>query len=156
MPLYNTISNWNGLEIKVYPAESWRQKFRFWPYFVGQKVRLELVVKMTTDNEKNDMQFHIVAKMPDADKPRMIAPTVQTDSSNNRERKVSVENGSRIFGKGEIKYWVSNRGYNVDNEPIFSADAISMDSLIIPIILVIIGPVLGILCGLVLGFALWH
>ena len=50
-----------------------------------------------------------------------------------------------------MKYWVSNRGYNVDNEPIFTGEAISLDPWIIPILLMILGPLIGFLGGLVLG-----
>jgi hypothetical protein len=154
MPLYNHLLEWNGLDIEVQPAEPWRKKIRFWPYFVGQRIQLELRVKMLTANEKSDLHFHLGEQMADVDKPRMIAPTLLPDQSTSREKIFSIQNGTRITGKGEVKYWVSNRGYNVDNEPIFTAETINLDSLIIPIILMVLGPLLVFLSGLILGLLL--
>jgi hypothetical protein len=151
MPLFNNIPNWNGFEIEVRPAETWRQKVRFWPYFVGQIIQLELVFKKTSGVGVDNLQFHIVEKMPDLDKPKIIAPRAIQDRLTPQEAVFSIQDSSKITGKGEIRYWVSNRGYNVDNEPVFTTEAICLDTLVIPTILVIIGPMIGFLSGLVLG-----
>jgi hypothetical protein len=151
MPLYNNIPNWNGFEIEVHPAEAWRKKIRFWPYFVGQIIRLELVIKKSTDTGKGDIQFHVVEKMPDVEKSRIVTPRKIPERSTPQEMVFIVRGTGKITGKGEMKYWVSNRGYNVDNEPVFTAEAISLDSWIIPILLMILGPLIGFLGGLVLG-----
>ena len=154
MPLYNNLQNWNGLAIEVHPTETWRQKISFWPYFVGQFVRLELVVKKPADASQDSFQFHMVEKMPGVEKPRIVAPRMDPERSTQQEAVFIVQDGSRITGKGEVKYWVSNRGYNVDSEPVFTAEAISLDSWVIPIILMVLGPLVGFLSGLVLGLIL--
>jgi hypothetical protein len=154
MPFYNHFLDWNGLEVDVQPAEPRRKKFRIWPYFVGQRIQLELRVKKVTPIEKNDLQFHFVEKMADEDKPRMVAPTFLPEQSTDHEKVFELRNGSRISGKGEVKYWLSSRGYNVDHEPIFSAEAISLDPMVIPLLVMISGPLLGFIFGLLLGLLL--
>lgn len=151
MPLYNQLPNWNGLDIQAHPAEGWRKRIRFWPYFVGQKVQLELVIRKPTPIQKEDMQFHIVEKMADEAKPKIIATSTAPDSSESQEKCILVKDASKITAKGEIKYWLSNRGYNVDHEPIFTTEAVSLDTLIIPILLMVLGPILAFLGGLILG-----
>ena len=42
MPFYNHLREWNGVDIEVRPGEPWRRKIQFWPYFVGQRIQLEL------------------------------------------------------------------------------------------------------------------
>lgn len=151
MPLYNHIPDWNGLEIEINPLETWRKRIPFWPYFVGQKIRLEVVITKATTIEEDDLQFHVVEKMADEAKPRIVTLAHQPDSAYDRGRVLVLENGSMITGKGDVRYWLSNRGYNVDHEPVFSTEAISLDMFIIPFILIVIGPFLGFLCGLILG-----
>ena len=90
--------------------------------------------------------------MPDEDKPKMVALNVLHDQSTELKKILGNKNASRITGKGEVKYWVSNRGYNVEAEPIFSTEAISLNSLVIPIILMVLSPILGFFCGFILGF----
>ena len=85
MPLYNNIPNWNGFEIETHPAEAWRKKILFWPYFVGQIIRLELVFKISADMGKGDIQFHVVEKMPDVEKPRIVTPRKIPERSNHQE-----------------------------------------------------------------------
>lgn len=154
MPLYNYIPDWNGLEIYVKPAEPWRKRIRFWPYFVGQTVQLELVVKKSQAVGKGEIQFHLVEKIASMEKPRIVTLTNTPERSTNQEMTFIVQGGSKITGKGDIKYWVSNRGYNVDNEPIFSGEAISLDSWIIPILAMILGSLFFFLGGLFLGLIL--
>jgi hypothetical protein len=151
MPLYNNIPDWNGFEIQVKPVEPWRKRIRFWPYFVGQTVLLELVVKKSPAMPKGDLQFHVVEVMPDVEKPRIVTPTSLPERSIDREMMFIVRGSSRITGKGEVKYWVSNRGYNVDNEPIFTGEALNLDSWIIPILLMVLGPLIAFLSGLFFG-----
>jgi len=151
MPLYNITPNWNGFEIEVYPAETWRKRIRFWPYFVGQLIRLELVIKKSTDVTSNDPQFHLVEKMPDVEKPRIVTPRKIPERSTPQEAVYVVQGSSRITGKGEIRYWVSNRGYVVDSEPVFAGEAVSLDSWILPILIMILGPLIGFLSGFILG-----
>ncbi len=154
MPLFHSLLNWNGLDIKAHPLEPWRKRFPFWPYFVGQKVHLELVITKSSQIETADLQFHIVEKMADESKPKIIPLTIQSQVASEYERTLLLENSSLITGRGEIKYWLSNRGYNVDHEPIFTADAISLDPLVLPIAMMVLGPLLGFLAGLVLGLVL--
>jgi hypothetical protein len=151
MPFYNHISNWNGLEIKVSPKNRWRKRFPFWPYFVGQQVELELHVRRKTPGIKDDGKFHLVEKMADEDKPRMVSLISLTGQVANQEKVFILQDSNRITGIGEIKIWLSNRGYNVDHEPIFVAEAISLDPLILPALLMLVGPLLGLIVGLLLG-----
>jgi hypothetical protein len=151
MPLFNHIPNWNGLEIEVHPGETWRKKIRFWPYFIGQVIRFELVIRNGPDQGKAERQFHIIEKMPDVEKPKIITPRLVPERSAQQNTVFTVQGSSKITGKGEIKYWLSNRGYVVDSEPVFSAEAISLDSWVIPIILLVLGPLIGFLSGLALG-----
>ena len=151
MPLYNNISNWNGLEIQVNPLEQWRKKIPFWPYFIGQKIQLEIVISKPGTFEKVDLQFHAVEKMASESKPRIISLIPKPDLSSDQIRVFSLENGSMITGGGTIQYWLSNRGYNVDSDPIFTTEAINLDSFVIPFLLLLIGPFLCFLGGLVLG-----
>ncbi len=151
MPLYNNLPSWNGFTIEVHPVDTWRRRIRFWPYFVGQIIQLELVVIRSKNTEKDDLQFHLVEKMPDVEKPRIIAPKRIMERCTPQESVFIIQETSKITGKGEVKYWVSNRGYNVDSEPVFTTEAISLDSWVIPILLMILGPLIGILCGFVLG-----
>jgi len=151
MPFFNHNYEWNGLAIDVQPIEPWRKRYPFWPYFVGQRINLELSVSLPTETKASELQFHLVEKMPDQDKPRIIPPSLVPDRSAGGQLVFHIQNGSRITGKGEVKYWVSNRGYNVGHEPVFSTDAISLDSLIIPLIIAAVGPILGFLLGLVIG-----
>jgi hypothetical protein len=154
MPQFNKLSNWKELEIEVHPAESWRKILRFWPYFVGEKVQLELIVRKFAGISKEDLNFHLVEKLPDDSKPRIIKPTIIQNPSSNTAITLSIPNVSRITGKGEMKYWVSNQGYQVSGEPIFTAEAINLDSFIIQIILMTVGPIACLLAGLVLGLLL--
>lgn len=154
MPFYNHFLDWNGLEVDVQPIEPRRKRFRIWPYFVGQRIQLELRVKKATPFEKNDLQFHFVEKMADEDKPRMVAPKFLPEQSTSHEKVFELRNGSRITGKGEVKYWLSSRGYNVDHEPIFSTEVINLDSLVIPLLVMVGGPLLGFIFGLLLGLLL--
>jgi len=154
MPFYNHMQEWNGLEIVVSPVESWRKRICFLPYFVGQKIQLELRITKNTTSEDANLQFHLVEKMADVEKPRMIAPILSPDQSTNSEKLYTVQDVSRITGKGEIKYWLSTRGYNVEGEPIFSTEAITLDTLVIPITLMSIGPLIGFLCGLLVSLFL--
>lgn len=154
MPLYHHLSDWNGLDIKAYPLEPWRKRAPFWPYFVGQKVRLELVVTKAGQIEKGDLQFHVVEKKADEAKPTIIPLEPKSQADTQKQRTLLLQCGSLITGKGEIKYWLSNRGYNVDHEPIFTAEAINLDLLVLPIALMVLGPMLGFLAGLVLGLVL--
>lgn len=151
MPFYNHIDNWNGLEIEAFPSEPWRKRLSFWPFFVGQRVSLAIKVTKNTDFEKNDFNFHFVEKMSDEEKPKMIAPVLLPEESSNKEKVFHLQNGSRITAKGEIRYWVSNRGYNVDHEPIFAAEAVCLDALIIPSLFALIAPLLGFILGLIIG-----
>ena len=151
MPLYNTIPNWNGFEIEVHPAETWRKRIRFWPYFVGQMIQLELVIRKSPEAASSTPQFHLVEKMPDVEKPRIVTPRKLAETSNPQETVFLLQGNSRITGKGEVRYWISNRGYVVDSEPIFAAEAVSLDSWILPILIIILGPLLGFLSGLILG-----
>jgi hypothetical protein len=151
MPFYNHIPSWNGLEIEVSPKNPWRKKFPFWPYFVGQKVELELRVKNRIGDDPGNRKFHLVEKKTDEEKPRMVSLIPSPDQSIHPEKTFILEDSCRITGKGEIKIWLSNRGYNVDHEPIFVAEAISLDSLILPALLMFVGPLLGLVVGLLLG-----
>lgn len=151
MPLYHHLSNWSGLQIKVRPLENWRKKVPFWPYFVGQKTRLELVITKPTAIEKTDLQFHIVEKMGEEAKPKIIELILSPQITSEGERTLYLDSGSLITGKGELKYWLSNRGYNVDHDPIFTAEVINLDTFIIPIALMLLGPLLGFLAGLIFG-----
>ena len=154
MPFYNHFLDWNGLEVDVQPAGSRRKRVCIWPYFVGQRIQLELRLKKATPFEKNDLQFHFVEKMADVDKPRLVAPTFLPEQSTDHEKVFELRNGSRITGKGEVKYWLSSRGYNVDHEPVFSTEAVSLDSLVIPLLVIISGPLFGFVFGLLLGLLL--
>lgn len=154
MPLYHHLPDWNGLDVKAHPLEPWRKRFPFWPYFVGQKVRLELVVTKADQIEKGDLQFHLVEKKADDAKPTIIPLDLKPQPDSHNQKTLLLQGGSLITGKGEIKYWLSNRGYNVDHEPIFTAEAINLDLLVLPIALMLLGPLLGFLAGLVLGLVL--
>lgn len=154
MPLYHHLPDWNGLDVKAYPLEPWRKRIPFWPYFVGQKVCLEMVVTKSSQIEKVDLQFHVVEKMSDEAKPKIIPLDIKSQVGSQTQRILLLESSSLITGKGEIKYWLSNRGYNVDHEPIFTAEAINLDLLVLPIALMVLGPLLAFLAGLVLGLAL--
>jgi hypothetical protein len=151
MPLYHHLQDWNGLDVRAFPLESWRKKFPFWPYFVGQKVRLELHVAKPSVFEKSDLQFHMVEKIAGETKPTILALNTSQEQASGNHRVFYLESGSLITGKGEIRYWLSNRGYNVDHEPVFTAEAINLDSFIVPIALMILGPLLGFLAGIVVG-----
>ena len=151
MPFYNQNFEWNGLAIQVQPLETWRKRYPFWPYFVSQHIHLELRIKVPADFDRSELQFHLVEKMSDQDKPRIIPAAYKPSVSSNRELVFSIQNSGRITGKGEVKYWVSNRGYNVDHEPVFSAEIVSLDSWILPLIVMSVGPILGFLLGLVIG-----
>jgi hypothetical protein len=154
MPFYNHKFDWNGLNIQTHPLEAWRKRYNFWPYFVGQQVKLELRVQFPEGTDPNNVQFHLVEKMSEQAKPSIIPVTVQTTSSTNNVLVYIIQNSSRITGKGEVKYWLSNRGYNVDSEPIFSAEAVNPDTWILPLITILIGPLIGFLFGLVVGLLL--
>ncbi len=151
MPQYLPKSNWNGLSIEVIPVEKWRQRFKFWPYFVGQKVLLELTITKNHDYDNGDMKFYVVEKMPDAEKPLIIPPAILPKESSGDALTLTLQESSRISGKGEVKYWVSNHGYNLDSGPIFTAEVLNLDSVIIQILMTTVGPVLGFLAGLILG-----
>lgn len=151
MPLYNTILNWNGFEIEVHPAESWRKRIRFWPYFVGQLIQLELVIMKFPEAASNDPQFHLVEKLPDVEKPRIVTPRKLAETSTPQKSNFLFQASSRITGKGEVRYWISNRGYVVDSEPIFAAEAVSLDPWILPILIIILGSLLGFISGFILG-----
>ena len=151
MPFYNHNYEWNSLVFDIQPMESWRKRYPLWPYFVGQRINLELSISTPKGIEDRDLQFHLVEKKPDEDKSRIIPLNLVTDRPTGQSLMLQVQNGSRITGKGEIRYWVSNQGYNVGPVPVFSADIISLDSLIIPMIIAVIGPALGFLLGLVIG-----
>jgi hypothetical protein len=112
------------------------------------------VVKKPADEGMANFQFHMVEKMPGVEKPRIVAPKMDLERSTQEEAVFIVQDGSRITGKGEVKYWVSNRGYNVDIEPVFTAEVISLDTWVVPIMLMILGPLVGFLSGLVLGLIL--
>jgi hypothetical protein len=154
MPLYHHLPDWNGLDIKALPLESWRKRFPFWPYFVGQKVRLELVVTKAGQIEKGDLQFHGVEKMENEAKPTIISLSLKSQVDSQNQRTLELQSSSLITSKGEIKYWLSNRGYNVEHEPIFTTEAINLDLLVLPIALMVLVPLLGFLAGLVLGLVL--
>ena len=154
MPLYNHIPDWNGLEIEVHPLETWRRRIPFWPYFVGQKVRLEVIITKKAVIDKVDLQFHVVEKMAGENKPKIVSLILKSNPTSVREKVFSFEEGSLITGRGEIRYWLSNRGYNVDHEPVFAAEAINPDSFIVPFILMVVGPILGFLGGLILGLVI--
>lgn len=154
MPLYHHLPDWNGLNVKALPLEPWRKRLPFWPYFVGQKVRLELVITKTGQIEKGDLQFHVVEKKADEAKPTIIPLDLKPQEDSQNQKTLLLQNSSLITGKGEIKYWLSNRGYNVDQEPIFTAEAINLDLLVLPIALMVLGPLLGLLAGLFLGLVL--
>lgn len=151
MPFYNHNLDWNGLTFQAQPLEVWRKKCNYWPYFVGQQVKLELRVHFPEGTDPTNAQFHLVEKMSEQAKPGIIPVVIETTSSTNNEFVYRVQNSSRITGKGEIKYWISNRGYNVDSEPIFSAEAVNPDTWILPLITILIGPMIGFLLGLVIG-----
>jgi hypothetical protein len=151
MPQYLPKSNWNGLDIAVTPVEKWRQRLRFWPYFVGQQVILELTITKNPEFDNGDLKFYVVEKMPDADKPLIIPPAILLKEGFGDEVTLTVQDSSRISGKGEVKYWVSNHGYNLDSGPIFTAEVLNLDSVIIQILLMTVGPLLGFFAGLVLG-----
>jgi hypothetical protein len=154
MPLYHHLPDWNGLDIKALPLESWRKRFPFWPYFVGQKVRLELIVTKAGQIEKGDLQFHGVEKMGNEAKPTIISLSLKSQVDSQNQRTLELQSSSLITSKGEIKYWLSNRGYNVEHEPIFTTEAINLDQLVLPIALMVLVPLLGFLAGLVLGLVL--
>ena len=154
MPLYHHLQDWNGLDVTAHPLEIWRKRFPFWPYFVGQHVRLELLITKPDGISQADLQFHVVEKMADEAKPKIIALSPGPQGKLENQVTLCLQGSSLITGEGEIKYWLSNRGYNVDHEPIFTAKAINLDSLVIPIALTVLGPMLGFLAGLVIGFVL--
>jgi len=154
MPQFNNLSNWKGLDIEVQPTQSWRKIIRFWPYFVGQNVHLDLIVRRLAGTSKEDINFHLVEKMPDDAKPRIIKPSTIPNESLNAAIMLRVPKPSCITGKGEVKYWVSNQGYQVSGDPIFTAEAINLDSFIIQILLMTVGPIACLLAGLVLGVLL--
>ncbi len=151
MPTYNSPIQWNNLEIEISPADPWRKRLRFWPFFVGQKIELELRIKGLAALEKPEQPFHIVAKLPDENQPRIITPILAADPVDNRVTIAHINGQRRIIGKGEIKYWISNRGYNVDNDPIFIAEAINLDSMIVQVLAMAIGPFFCFIAGLVLS-----
>ena len=151
MPQFNNNPNWHGLEIEVHPLERWRQRFRFWPYFVGQKIQLELKIRNSSGGKLNDVKFYVVERMAGADKPKILTPNVSTAESFSKESVFQVKNSSRVTAKGEVKYWVSNQGYNVDSDPIFTAEVINLDSVIIQLLMTTIGPILGFIAGLLIG-----
>ena len=151
MPLYNHILNWNGLDVQIYPSETWRKRIPFWPYFVGQRIRLEVHVTKTEIFEQGDLQFHAVEKLAGEAKPRIVPLSLESGPASDQKMVFSLENAGIITGGGEVKYWLSNRGYNVDHQPIFTADVINPDTFVIPFIFMVLGPLLGFLSGLVLG-----
>ena len=151
MPFYNYINNWNGLEIQASPISRWRKRFPFWPYFVGEKIQFELKVNKLGGYEANDIKFHLVEKMSEEEKPRILMPRLLATESNDKIKIYNLENPPRVISKGEVRFWPSNRGYIVESEPVFAADVIYMDTLVIPSLLVLVGPFLGFLIGLVLG-----
>jgi len=151
MPQFNHLHDWHGLDIQVFPAERWRQKLRFWPYFVGQKARLLLKIRKPTGIEAADTHFYIVEKMPDAPKPRIVTPLIPQQSPLQTEMDVAVDDVSRITGKGELRYWLSTHGYTAEGEPIFTAEAINLDVMILPLMVMLLGPMLGCIVGYLLG-----
>jgi hypothetical protein len=151
MPLYNHLKNWNGLDIEAVPAGSWRRRFPFWPFFVGQRVQFLIRVAKKRGVEKDDLSFHFVEKMAEEEKPRMIALALLEKDSSDNEKVFFLQNGSKITSSGEIRYWLSSRGYNVEGEPVFAAEAVCLDSLIVPSLFALIGPILGLILGLIIG-----
>lgn len=151
MPFYNHLENWNGLEIQASPISSWRKRFPFWPYFVGEKIQFELKISKKEGFEENDLKFHLVEKMSEEEKPLIVNPRMLPKESSGKVMVYKLENPPRAISKGEVRFWLSNRGYIVDSEPIFAAEIIYLDSLVIPSLLILVGPFLGFLFGLVLG-----
>jgi len=154
MPFYNHLENWNGLEIQASPISSWRKRFPFWPYFVGEKIQIELKASKKEGYEANDLKFHLVEKLSNEEKPRIVMPRLLSKESNGKVKVFNLENPPRAISKGEVRFFLSNRGYIVDSEPIFAAEIIYLDSLVIPSLLILVGPILGFLFGLVLGLLL--
>ena len=154
MPFYNHLKNWNGLEVEASPSNPWRKRFPFWPFFVGQRIQFDLKITKEVPFEKNDLSFHLVERMSKEEKPRMVAPHPLPEETSNTEKVFRMQNSSRITSTGEVRYWISNRGYNVDHEPIFAAEAVSLDSLIIPSLLALIIPLISFILGLVIGILL--
>ncbi len=151
MPFYNHLRNWNGLDIEVSPINPWRKRFPFWPYFIGQEIQFELKVIKKGAFEKDDLNFHLVERMTEEEKPRMISPTLVAEESSSNVKFFRLQNSGRVTAKGEVRFWLSNRGYVVENEPIFAAEVVYLDSLIIPSLLVLVGPFFCLLLGLILG-----
>jgi hypothetical protein len=162
MPFYNCLNDWNGLRIKASPLNPWRKRFPFWPFFVGQRVQIKLTIKKMETFKGNDLSFHLVEKLSDDGKPRMVSLQPVPEETTRAGKVFCMDAGSRITSSGEIGYWVSNRGYNVDNEPIFTTEAISFDSLVIPLIVAFVIPLFCLLLGLILGMMIagyvagWH
>lgn len=154
MPFYNHLENWSGLEIEAVPSSPWRKRFPFWPFFVGQMIQFELRVTKEGNFEKDDLKFHLVEKMTGEEKPKIVTLTQIRDSSTTKRIVFCLQNGSKVTSKGDVRYWLSNRGYIVENEPIFTAEAISLDSLIIPALFALLGPLFGFIVGLILGLIL--
>jgi hypothetical protein len=109
------------------------------------------VVSKGDSFEISDLSFHLVERMPKGEKPRMVALQPLKEETLVHEKVFFLQNGSRISSSGEIRYWVSNRGYNVDSEPIFTAEVLSLDSMVIPLIVAFVIPLFCFLLGLILG-----
>ena len=154
MPFYNHLKNWHGLEIQAAPINPWRKRFSFWPYFVGQEILFEIRVSKNSPVDPNDLNFHLVARLSEEEKPRIITPRLVSAVSTRDVKVFHLQKGIRVIAKGEYRFWLSDRGYIIDDEPLFAAEAVYLDSLVIPSLLVLVGPIFGFLLGLVLGLLL--
>lgn len=154
MPFYNHLKNWRGLEIQASPISPWRKRFPFWPYLVGEEIQFEIRVAKKAAFEPNELNFHLVERISEEEKPRIVTLQLVPEASTKDVKVFHLQQGTRVIAKGEYRFWLSDRGYIVDDEPLFAAEAVYLDSLVIPSLIVLVGPIFGFLLGLVLGLLL--
>lgn len=112
MPKYhNQNSNWYG-KIEVIP-HSWQRKlFKFWPYYVGDRIFLHVKIE---DNKTNPVIFEHFSNMEPKQIGRHFSDSYEMDVI-----------GNVINSTGDVEYMLSG-GVNL-GITIFTAHAISKDT----------------------------
>ena len=142
MPQYYSHLNQGKVgNIKVTPLSLWRRIFRWWPYFVGDRVRFELEVVNPPDHPYT--LWRVFERFGNQ------AGIIQTVKKGKQQ-----VIGGIINSEGDIEYSIGSLHSvpGTDRFTVFTAQVINKDRWVLGCVGVVIGAIVTIATGIGLGF----
>jgi hypothetical protein len=133
MPQY-----YQHLNVKISPLPVARKIFKWFPYFVGQKVSFEVSVENPPEGEY--AHWNII---------ETIGGKASLKNEIGKEKIIFI--GSLINAEGDIEYSIGSMYHTEGRQTIFTAKALNFDSIFFAVVGAIFGAVLALLAAIAAG-----